>query len=203
MAKKRKLQVFISSTFTDLKEERQAAVEAILTTGHIPAGMELFTGENEEQMNIINRWIEESDIYMLLLGGRYGSVDSVSGKSYTHLEFEYAQHIGKPIFVVVASEAYNKEKLKNANEPGDVVELNNPTEYKKFRDDIVSRYAKFWSNQDQLKLAIINTIHSLEQNEDLVGWIPGSEATDTGPIAEQLARLLKENEDLRNQISKV
>ena len=38
----KKLQVFVSSTYTDLIEERQAAVEAILDAGHIPAGMELF-----------------------------------------------------------------------------------------------------------------------------------------------------------------
>jgi hypothetical protein len=43
MAQKKKLQVFVSSTYTDMHEERQAAVEAILTAGHIPAGMELFT----------------------------------------------------------------------------------------------------------------------------------------------------------------
>lgn len=43
----RKFQVFISSTFTDLIEERQAAVSAILTAGHIPAGMELFKPETE------------------------------------------------------------------------------------------------------------------------------------------------------------
>lgn len=36
---KKKLQVFVSSTYVDLKEERQAAVEAILNAGHIPAGM--------------------------------------------------------------------------------------------------------------------------------------------------------------------
>ena len=34
---KRRFQVFVSSTFTDLQEERQAAVEAILSAGHIPA----------------------------------------------------------------------------------------------------------------------------------------------------------------------
>lgn len=39
---KKKYQIFISSTYQDLKEERQAAVEAILKAGHIPAGMELF-----------------------------------------------------------------------------------------------------------------------------------------------------------------
>ena len=38
----KKLQVFVSSTYTDLIEERQAAVQAILDAGHIPAGMELF-----------------------------------------------------------------------------------------------------------------------------------------------------------------
>ena len=33
----KKLQVFVSSTYTDLKEERQAAVETILDADHIPA----------------------------------------------------------------------------------------------------------------------------------------------------------------------
>ena len=50
---KRKLQVFVSSTFTDLIEERQAAVSAILKAGHIPAGMELFTAADRSQMDII------------------------------------------------------------------------------------------------------------------------------------------------------
>jgi hypothetical protein len=76
---KRKLQVFVSSTFIDLKEERQSAVEAILNAGHIPAGMELFKAGDESQWNIIKDWIEESDVYMLILGGRYGSIESKSG----------------------------------------------------------------------------------------------------------------------------
>lgn len=49
----RKLQVFVSSTFIDLQEERQAAVQAILKVGHIPAGMELFKAGDEEQWEII------------------------------------------------------------------------------------------------------------------------------------------------------
>ena len=86
----KKLQVFVSSTYTDLKEERQAAVEAILDAGHIPAGMELFKAGNESQLKTIYKWIDESDVYMLILGGRYGSIKSKSGKSYTQLEYEYA-----------------------------------------------------------------------------------------------------------------
>ncbi len=82
---RKKLQVFVSSTFTDLIKERQAAVEAILTAGHIPAGMELFTAGDESQMEVIKQWIDESDVYLLILGGRYGSIESVSGKKFCTL----------------------------------------------------------------------------------------------------------------------
>ncbi|MGV2068965.1 DUF4062 domain-containing protein [Agrobacterium sp. 22-226-1] len=87
---KKKLQVFVSSTFTDLQTERQAAVQAILKAGHIPAGMELFTASDKSQWEIIKRWIDESDVYMLILGGRYGSVDKETGVSYTEMEYDYA-----------------------------------------------------------------------------------------------------------------
>lgn len=86
----RKLQVFVSSTYVDLVQERQAAVEAILEAGHIPAGMELFAAGDDEQMKVIRNWIDDSDVYMLIIGGRYGSVEKQSGKSYTQLEYEYA-----------------------------------------------------------------------------------------------------------------
>lgn len=72
----KKYQVFISSTYTDLIEERQKAVEAILNAGHIPAGMELFHAGDETQKDLISEWIEDSDIYVLILGGRYGSLDT-------------------------------------------------------------------------------------------------------------------------------
>jgi Domain of unknown function (DUF4062) len=76
---RKKLQVFVSSTFTDLIHERQAAVEAILTAGHIPAGMELFTAGDESQMEVIKQWIDESDAYLLILGGRYGKREDLVG----------------------------------------------------------------------------------------------------------------------------
>ncbi|MCU4327902.1 DUF4062 domain-containing protein [Acinetobacter johnsonii] len=108
----KKLQVFISSTFIDLKEERQAAVSAILKAGHIPAGMELFKAADKSQWEIIKRWIDESDVYMLILGGRYGSIDPQKGVSYTELEYDYAVETGKPLFAVVIEESALEEKVK-------------------------------------------------------------------------------------------
>jgi hypothetical protein len=100
----RKLQVFVSSTFSDLQDIRQAAVAAILKAGHIPAGMELFTSGDTSQMDVIRRWIEESDVYMLLLGARYGSIEPTTGLSYTELEYDYAVSLGKPFFSIVLTE---------------------------------------------------------------------------------------------------
>lgn len=55
--------------FSDLKQERQATVETILVAGHMPAGMEWFAAGDESQLEVIRKWIDDSDVYMLILGG--------------------------------------------------------------------------------------------------------------------------------------
>jgi hypothetical protein len=57
-------------------------------------------------MEVIKRWIDESDVFLLILGGRYGSIESTSGKSPVQLEYEYAQERKKPFFAVVVHAAY-------------------------------------------------------------------------------------------------
>src|SRR5437016_967972 len=116
----KKLQVFVSSTYTDMLAERQAAVEAILRAGHIPAGMELFAAGDESQLETIRRWIEESDVFMLMLGGRYGSIEPRSGKSYVELEYEHAIKEKKPFFTAIIGEAFLDSKVKSQGR--DVIE---------------------------------------------------------------------------------
>ncbi len=127
---KKKIQIFISSTYTDLIEERQAAVSAILKAGHIPAGMELFTAGDESQMETIKRWIDESDIFMLILGGRYGSVEPTTSLSYTELEYDYAVTSGKPFFAVVIDDKALEQKVKDRGR--DVIENEYPKELAAF-----------------------------------------------------------------------
>ena len=116
MKNKQKLQVFISSTYIDLENERQAAVMAILDSGNIPAGMELFKGGNLVKDTIF-KWIDDSDVYMLLLGGRYGSVDEKTRLSYTQLEYEYARKKRKPVFSILLTDEYLSEKaMKQGND---------------------------------------------------------------------------------------
>ena len=198
MAQKKKLQVFVSSTYTDLREERQAAVEAILTAGHIPAGMELFAAGNETQMNVIKRWIDESDVYMLILGGRYGSIEPISGKSYIQLEYEYAVEKGKPLFAVVINKDRLEEKVKKHGTQ--VIELDHPDKLKEFRDYVCSKMVRFWSDPKDIKLSIMETMANFSSRDELIGWISGNEGINTGLVAEEIAQLIKENKELREKL---
>lgn len=203
MAQKKKLQVFVSSTYTDLREERQAAVEAILTAGHIPAGMELFAAGDETQMNVIKRWIDESDVYLLILGGRYGSLEPKSQKSYIHLEYDYAIEKGKPFFAVVIDEEFAKERVKTHPLGVGAYETENAGKFKEFRAQVVSKMVRFWRDPKDIKLAILETMSEFSRREDSAGWIHGSEAVNSGALAEEIARLGKENAQLRDQLAKL
>ncbi len=71
----KRYQVFVSSTYADLKEERRAVIQTVIELNCIPAGMELFPAADEEQLAFIKRVIDDCDYYLLIIGGRYGSVD--------------------------------------------------------------------------------------------------------------------------------
>lgn len=195
---KKKLQVFISSTYSDLKEERQAAVSAILKAGHIPAGMELFTAGNEPQMDTIKRWIDDSDIYMLILGGRYGSIEKTTALSYTELEYDYAVETEKPFFAVVIDENALEAKIKIRG--SEVIERDHPKELKLFREKALSKISAFFEDPKDIKLAIHETISDLEAKYDLKGWISGDEITDTKPLLDEIAHLRNENKELTDQL---
>lgn len=209
MPQKKKLQVFVSSTYIDLREERQTAVEAILMAGHIPAGMELFAAGDESQMNVIKRWIDESDIYMLILGGRYGSIEPKSNKSYIHLEYEYAVETHKPLFAVVVDKEYlmrdyliEKVRKNDTLNTVDIIEQEHPDKLKEFQNLVCSRMVRFWRDPRDIKLAIMETLTQFSDRTDLIGWIPGNESVNSGAIAEELARLAKENTQLKDQLDK-
>lgn len=85
----KRYQVFISSTYADLKDERQHVLKTLMEMDCIPAGMEMFPAADEEQWEFIKKIIDDCDYYLLIIGGRYGSL-SEEGISYTEKEFNYA-----------------------------------------------------------------------------------------------------------------
>ncbi|AXI09182.1 hypothetical protein CUC15_09690 [Oceanobacillus zhaokaii] len=197
----KKLQVFVSSTFTDLQEERQSAVSSILNAGHIPAGMELFKAGDESQKETIKRWIEESDVYMLILGGRYGTIDEESGKSYTHWEYDYAGELGKPRFAIVIDEDALEEKSKVMG--SHVMERENYKQYKEFREEVLGKISKFYSDIKDIKLTVLESLKEYERNDSLTGWISGKDIGNYEEILKENHGLLKENNKLKREKEKL
>lgn len=117
----KKYQVFISSTYEDLKEARRKVQDAILSMYHFPVGMELFSAADEEQWEIIKETIDSTDYYVLILGQRYGSVMKDGediGISYTEKEFRYAVQKGIPVlaFIIDDSAPVIKDYIETDND---------------------------------------------------------------------------------------
>ena len=66
----RRHQVFVSSTYQDLLEERQEVMQALLELDCIPSGMELFPAANEDQWSLIKKVVDDCDYYMVIVAGR-------------------------------------------------------------------------------------------------------------------------------------
>ncbi len=193
---KRKLQIFLSSTYEDLIDQRLAAMEAILAAGHIPAAMEQFSAGDETALERIQSWIEESDAFVLILGGRYGSIEPVSGKSYVQLEYEFALQKKKPFFAVVVTKEHHEERVRKLGLVVD--EREHQDKYKEFKSIVTQKLCAFWNDSKDIKTAILHKLPEWAQRSDLAGWVRGEEAASPEAMNE-LARLSRENRELRIQ----
>lgn len=197
----KKLQVFISSTYSDLKQERQAAVSAILKSGHIPAGMELFTAGDLSQWDTIKAWIDESDVYMLILGGRYGSIEPTSKKSYTELEFDYAISKSKPMFSVVITETALERKVQSGGTA--FIEMKNGIALEAFRTKVLTYISSFFDDDKDIKLTVYESLADFAANKNMAGWVPGNTVVDTAPLFDEIKKLSSENNELRTKVSEL
>lgn len=194
---KKKYQIFISSTYIDLIEERQAAVEAIVKMGHIPAGMELFKA-GKSQWQTITKWIDESDIYVLILGGRYGSINPAEGKSYTHLEYEYALSQGKPAFALVLDDDFiNKKEQENP----ELAEVVNKEKYEEFKELVKTKIVKFIEDIKDIKIELPENVRNLEETCHLEGWSKGTNTEEGLKYLEKILKLTEENQKLKTKIT--
>lgn len=190
----RRYQVFISSTYSDLKDEREKVMRTLLKLNYIPAGMELFPSTDVKQEEYIKRVIDESDYYLLIVGGRYGSIAD-SGISYTELEFDYAVSKGKTIL------AFLHENLQSI--PLGKSELSEEMRNKlnKFRDKVsTGRLVSFWNNAEELgEKVAVSLSHTTSQNPAL-GWVRFNPYSDI-ESSKELDSLRKELESTKAELA--
>lgn len=188
----KRYQVFASSTFEDLQDERKEVMQALLELDCIPAGMELFSASNDDQWSLIKKVIDDSDYYILILGGRYGSTNS-EGVGYTEMEYQYALDCGKPIISFLHKNPDNILAGKTEATPEGKEKLN------KFRKIVKKKMNKFWTNPDDLGSVVSRSMVKLIKSSPAIGWVRADKITDDHSMNEIL-KLKMENEKLREQI---
>lgn len=176
-----KHQVFVSSTFKDLIEERKEVMHALLELDCIPAGMELFPASDEDAWSLIQEVIDGCDYYILILAGKYGSTNA-DGISYTEMEYDYAISQGKPIL------SFLHEDLDSLT--GSKIEKSDAARAKleTFRSKTKERHCKFWSSALDLGGKVSRSMVQLKKKHPSDGWVPGKYAADQKMFTE-LARL--------------
>jgi len=157
-------QVFLSSTYEDLREERQQATQAILEMGHFPAGMELFPASDQTQADLIRRIISESDYYILILAGRYGSTD-LTGLSYTEMEYDWAIEFGLPVLSFVRR---TLEEIPNKWSESDPVKK---TKLEGFRQKVMTRHVRLFDTASELGMQVMKSLMNESRINPRIGWI--------------------------------
>ena len=189
----KKYSVFVSSTYEDLKEERQEVVNALLKMDCFPVGMEYFNASDKSQWEVIKSLIEECDYYILIIAGRYGSVEPISGKSYTQMEFEYAKSIGVPTISFIHEHPENL--------PDKYTEKEYKEELAKFREIAKNSLVCHWNTKGDLTKDVVLSLIGEFKTHPRIGWMRADEKSSNEQNKE-LLRLKEEIETLRARIKK-
>jgi hypothetical protein len=188
----KRYQVFVSSTFKDLEEERQEVMHALLELDCLPAGMELFPAANETQWNLIKKVIDDSDYYILIVGGRYGSIGP-EGFSYTEMEYRYALSIGKPTIAFLH------------RDPGSIIAAKTEsteegrTKLAAFRSLVEKKLCKHWTTPQDLGSVVSRSLVQLTKSTPAVGWVRANELADRDATLE-LLRLRRQVDELQQEL---
>lgn len=173
-------QVFVSSTYLDLVGERQAVTAALLESDAFPAGMELFPATDDDAWTLIRRVIDESDYYLLVIGGKYGSIDPTSDISFTEKEYDYAIAAQKPVMAFL----HGKPQLLTV-EKSEITEALQKR-LSDFRRKVeAAKHVRYWTNAEGLAGQVALSYAKLLRYSPAVGWIRADQAAST----ETLARL--------------
>lgn len=191
---KKKYQIFVSSTYEDLKDERDLVIKAILEMGHIPVGMEMFSAGDEQQWKLIQTQITDCDYYVVISAFRYGSLDG--NISYTEKEYDYASSLEIPVLGFIVND--------NTNWPASKVDKNalKLEKLSLFKTKIQNKLVSYWDDKNDLYGKVSISLMKQFNTNPRTGWVKSME--QTGPeVLKEISRLSNENAELRTNINQL
>jgi Domain of unknown function (DUF4062) len=160
-------------------------MQALLELDCIPVGMELFPAADDDQWTLIKRLIDDCDYYILIVGGRYGSINA-TGISYTQMEYEYALSKGIPIISFLHKDPEKIEIGKSEKDPTLKLRLD------EFKELVQQKMCRFWDSPKDLGSQVSRSLVRLIKDKPMPGWVKA----DLLPSEESTKEIL----NLKNQI---
>jgi hypothetical protein len=186
--------VFVSSTVVDLSEERLEVMKALLELDCIPCGMEYFPAASEESWTYIASLIDKCDYYVVIVGGRYGSMTN-DGISFTQKEYLYAQSKGIPCLAFI--HAHPEELPVKKTEPTE----EGKARLAEFVAHLRKNPCKEWSSVHELGAVVSRSVTQLMKRHPRTGWIPANQAGDP-KTTEELLTLTRKVAELEEELRK-
>lgn len=177
----KQVKVFLSSTWQDLEEHRRILIDNLHQLKARVEAMEFFGASPETPLKESLRRLRSSDLYVGILGTRYGTIDKSSGKSITELEYDEATKLNMPVLMYLIAED------KHPVLPKYVETGTGASELTRFKEKVKQNHTcEFFSSPDNLcRKVITNLINYLEEK--------GNEATISLPISTNPRRFFTAN----------
>jgi hypothetical protein len=164
----KRYQVFVSSSFLDLQEERKQVIQALLELDCIPCGMELFQASDDDQ------WTTKD------------------GVSYTEMEYDYAISQNKPVIAFLHQEPGNIKADLTEKSPEGLARL------KAFREKVERKTCRYWRTSEELGSRVSRSYVKLIKDRPAEGWVKARYASNPEEVLrlreriEGLERALRE-----------
>lgn len=188
-------QVFVSSTYSDLIEERKKIIEILLMADCIPAGMEAFVATDLDQFEVIKRVISLCDYYILIIGKRYGSVNPDTNLSYTEMEYDYAIEQGIPVLVFAIDDKVilsNEKTEQDEDKKRSLIGFRNRA--------LTNRLASIWTSSDDLVTMVAISIMKAKSEFVRPGWQKATDY-DEASLRRDIMSLMERNETLSSELA--
>ena len=155
------------------------------------------------QWTVITKIIDECDFYLLIVGGRYGSIDESVDISYTEKEYDYAKNKGKPVLVLIKNpSSITEDKKDKGYGKYDRYELMKRLDAFRTKVQTDGNRVAYFDNLNGLKYEASPKLQNAkEYADDNAGWVRYKDVADV--INEEVEGRIKANAEFGDQKKKL
>lgn len=195
MIVEKRYQVFISTTYPDMQTARQAMMLPLMDMGMTPISMDLHIESSHSLMPVAQRMIDDCDYFIVLLGGRYGTLSPL-GLSFPHREYIFAATKRKPVLALIHDQPHGlPESAREPSRDGQV----RRDDFARLLENKVLSYR--WREESELSSLLATVMPEMVRQYPARGWTRadnggGGRDDDVNALRARIDVLEKEREEL-------